>query len=345
MATDAFVDKIGIIKPHPDAERLEICFVRNSQCIIGKGEFERFEKVLKIEEDAKLDITQPWNEPYRRYLGGGGRVKSVRLRGVMSRGLVVSLKEPAVAAALEGVDLDNSLAVCNALGISHYERPSNALGVKCGNLPPGIEKSDEENWQTLHEMDLHLGEEALLTHKVDGSSAVLYYNPHEDKIEFCSRSMTLSTLDDAGRVISNNYINALSPYIPQVKALAKSLNEIVAIRGEVYGNGINGNKVNQDAKKPLGFAMYGVRFPEADEPAKRKGRFRSGWHFLDVNKMISKLGLAPIPTVPVLRVETVTKELLFELSAQPASMGEGTVLNGESWSYKAKSDDYCSKMK
>lgn len=342
MATDAFIDKIGIIKPHPDADRLEICFVRSSQCVIAKGVFERFEQVLKVEEDAKLDTTRAWVQPYRDYLGNGDRVKSVRLRGVMSRGLVVSLKE--LEKELEGVDLDNSLAVCEALGITHYERPCKAQDAK-GNLPPGIEKSDEENWQTLKEDELHLGEEALLTYKIDGSSAVLYYDPHLDTVEICSRSLTLKTLNDLGQPIENNYIKALTPYIERVKALAKSLNEIVAIRGEIYGNNINGHKVNMDAKGPLAFAMYGVRFPESDDPMKRKGRWGSGWHFLDVNEKLQGLNQAPIPTVPVKGTATVTKELLFQLSAEPAVNGEGTVLNGKDWSYKAKSDDYCSKMK
>jgi RNA ligase (TIGR02306 family) len=260
----------------------------------------------------------------------------------MSRGLVVSLKE--LEQELAGVDLENSVAVCEALGITHYERPCKAQDAK-GNLPPGIEKSDEENWQAMKEHELHLGETALITHKVDGSSAVLYYDPHQDKLEFCSRSLTLKTLNDMGQPLENNYIKALSPYIPHVKALAKNLGEIVAIRGEIYGNGINGHKVNQDAKQPLGFAMYGVRFPESNDDRKRKGRYKSGWHFLDVNEKLGKLGFAPIPTVPVIGEAVVTKELLFELSAKPMSEGEGKVLNGESWSYKAKSDDYCAKMK
>jgi hypothetical protein len=91
--------------------------------------------------------------------------------------------------------------------------------------------------------------------------------------------------------------------------------------------------------------MYGVRFPESDDDRKRKGRYKSGWHFLDVNEKLRKLGLAPIPTVPVIGEAVVTKEFLFELSAKPVSEGEGKVLNGECWSYKAKSDDYCAKMK
>lgn len=344
MPTDAFIDKIGIIKQHPNADRLQICFVRNSQCVIGAGEFERFENVLKIEEDAQLDVTRDWTEPFRKYLGSNGRVKSVRLRGEMSRGLVISLKNPLISEALTNIDLTDSTAICNALGITHYEQPCTMLGAK-GNLPSGIEKSDEENWQTMDEADLHLGEKALLTHKVDGSSAVLYYNPHTDQLEFCSRTLTLQTETTDGQQIQNNYIQALTPYIPQITALAKSLNEIVAIRGEVYGNGINKNKANKEANLPLSFAMYGVRFPESNDMRKYFGRWNSGWHFTDVNKMIEKLGFKPIPTVTLLGVETVTKELLFKLSAQPANMGEGTVLNGETWSYKAKSDDYCSKLK
>lgn len=342
MATDAFIDKIGIIKPHPDADRLEICFVRSSQCVIAKGVFERFEKVLKVEEDAKLDTTRTWVQPYRNYLGNGDRVKSVRLRGVMSRGLVVPLRE--VEKELTGVDLENPAAICEALGITHYERPCKTQDAK-GGLPSGIEKSDEENWQTMKEDELHLGEEVLLTHKVDGSSAVLYYDPKNDKLEFCSRTLTLKTLNDMGQPIENNYIKALTPYIPHVKALAKELGETVAIRGEIYGNGINGHKNNKEAKGPLAFALYGVRFPDAADERKRKGRWRSGWHFIDVNEKIQELGFDPIPTVPIKGTAIVTKELLFELSARPAEEGEGTVLNGESFSYKAKSDDYCSKMK
>lgn len=344
MATDAFIDKIGIIKPHPDADRLEICFVRSSQCVIGKDTFERFEKVLKVEEDAKLDVTREWVQPFRNYLGSGDRVRSVRLRGVMSRGLVVSLKEPAVAAALKGVDLEDSKAVCDALGITHYEAPVKDGGAK-GGLPAGIEKSDEENWQTLKEGELHLGEDALLTFKVDGSSATLYYDPAADRLEFCSRNLTLKEMDDMGRPVENNHLNALRPYVGHVKTLAKSLGETVAIRGEVYGNGIQKFKMNPHCGKELGFAMYGVRFPDAADPRKRYGRWKSGWHFLDVNEKFKELGLEPIPTVPILGTATVSKDLLFELSGKPASEGEGTVLNGETWTYKAKSDDYCAKMK
>lgn len=350
MAIDAYIDKISIIEPHPDPEvtSLELCKVRNDTCVIRKGTFEVGESVLKIVEDARLNPEYAWTSPYLGYLGGHYRVKTVKLRGVPSRGLIISLSEPTIQSALAGLDYINATPeqLCEKLGITHYEAITQDQQAKSGSLPTGIEKSDEENWQSLSARELHLGEPALVTKKVDGSSATLYYNPHTNQVEFCSRSLTLKDRTDEGTLIENNYLKALMPLVSKIKQLGNFFNETIAIRGEIYGNGVNGHKANKDAKKPLGFAMYGVRFPEADNEQKRMGRYKSGWHFLDINSTLGVLGESPIETVPVLEyVDSLTLDMLKEYSSRPASDGEGVVLNGMSWSYKAKSDDYCSKIK
>ena len=241
-------------------------------------------------------------------------------------------------------------------GIGHYSPPPPTdLSALRMQLPEGVEKSDEENWQSLDEEDLHLGEECLVTKKMDGSSAVIYYNPQDDNLEICSRSMSLKL------ECHNNYTAALLPYADTVKFLALYTNGPVAIRGEVCGNGINKNKANQDAKMELGFYMYGTRFPSAETIEEQKGRWGQITHFLMVNEFLKDViknketyrdaygdivdNIKTFNTVPIIGEAIITMELLEKYRDMDKDFGEGVVLNGRTFSYKSKSDDYYAAMK
>lgn len=149
----------------------------------------------------------------------------------------------------------------------------------------------------------------------------------------------------------NNYTVAMLPLKDATVALGKFYGEPIAIRGEVCGNGMNGHKANKDAKLPLCFYVYGVRFPQNTDPAIRFGRWKSGRHFLDVVGQARKLGFTEISTVKSLGEFTITRELLREWETAPAEDGEGIVVNG-AWdnkcgtsSYKVKSAYYYAAMK
>lgn len=355
--TDAYITEIGFIKPWPTTMRdgtplpenmlsdnLELAYIKNWQCVIKKGEFTRGERVLYIQPDAQIAKEgTPWADGIRTYLAGNGRVKIAKLRGQFSNGIILKLDD-----VKEWLDEND---VCGSLKISHYEPPApQCLDAASGILPPGIEKSDEENYQSLNKCDLRLGDVALVTRKIDGSSAVIWYDPKNDDLRVASRSLTLK-LDR-----NNNYINACQPYFESVKALGKLLNQVVCVRGEVYGNGMNGNKANLDAKKPLDFAVYGFRLPEHADEAMRYGCWKSGFHFTDLNDWLAMAEknfggeLKRFATVPVLGEAVITEELLKEYEEKPASEGEGVVFNfvyapGAPRSYKDKSADYYAKMK
>lgn len=348
---DVFIATIGHVKEHPNADALELAYVKNWQCVVRKGMFNKGDEVVYIVPDALIDKEQPWAEGFIKYLGSGGRVKTVKLRNQMSCGILISVNDP----IFEGIDLhaDN---LADRLGIGHWTAPiPTDLSALRACLPFGVEKSDEENWQSLDEEDLHLGEKCLVTKKMDGSSAVIYYNPADDNLEICSRSLSLKL------ECSNNYTNALLPYADTVKFLALYTNGPVAIRGEVCGVGINGNNANMDAKQPLGFYMYGTRFPNAETEEERMGRWGQITHFLCVNEFLENViknketyrasfgdivdKIKVFKTVPIIGEEIITMELLEKYRDMDKSFGEGVVLNGKTFSYKSKSDDYYAAMK
>lgn len=402
---DAYIAEINDIKPHPNADKLELAYIKGWQCIVGKGEFKVGDKVLYIQPDAVIyetmshpkvnagifseedaakitgSLTNKWTEGIRRYLAKSGRVKIVTLRGELSNGLIVKLddiKDDFVNNA--GVDLalcgreklndkfeielqagKNFLAkrdivtaatdcepwlLQEVLGIGHYTPPiPQDLSAKSSGMPTGVEKSDEENYQSLDEKDLHIGEQCLATRKMDGSSGTIYYDPKTDTFDIYSRSLCLK------QECVNNYTVAMLPLKDTTIALGKFYGEPIAIRGEVCGNGMNGHKANKDAKLPLCFYVYGVRFPQNTDPAVRFGRWKSGRHFLDVVGQARKLGFTEISTVKSLGEFTITRELLKEWETAPAEDGEGIVVNG-AWdnkcgtsSYKVKSAYYYAAMK
>lgn len=345
MALDASFETVAAVRSVEELAKLDILVVKGWEVLAPKGKYSVGDTVFYVRPDARITKRATWaGEEIRRYLGARGRVKTIRLRGYWSNGMLVDL-EALPKEVVEGKIPKETL--CDYLGIEHYSEPAPSdLSAKANYLPPGIEKSDEDNFQNLNEFPnedgdphWHLGEEVLVTKKMDGSSCTVYYDPDEDVFAVCSRSMWLK------EECVNNYTTATKPYWDKIKELARYLKMPVAIRGEVCGNHINITKPNKDARGELGFYMYGTRFPKLPDLNERMGRWGTKYHFTEINKLFVELGFGPIPTVPILGVETVTREMLFKYKNAPAEDGEGIVVNGSTFSYKDKSDDYYSKLK
>lgn len=395
MTEDVYIEKIKEVKPHDNADRLEVARVRNWDCIVGKGEFKPGDLVIYIQPDAviaeKIDpnsiyltespsmyedyLSNRWADRVRSYLGNGNRVKTVNLRGKTSYGLIIKLEDAKD-------DLINNISYYNALkfgcedetfndafnswredakadwndhfdelielinerldvllGITHYVAPIpqdfNALRE---GLPIGVEKSDETNYQALTDEELHLGEEVLVTRKMDGSSGTIYYNPHTEEFGVYSRSLELKT------ECVNNYTVAMLPLKDAIFALGKHYNEPIALRGEVCGMGIQSKSINPNCKGTPTFFIYGVRFPENENETVRMGYWKSGRHFVDVVQQANELGFKNLKTVACLGNAVITKEQLQKWADAPAKDGEGVVVNGTSFSYKIRSAEYDAKM-
>ena len=119
------VERIGRVWAHDNADRLEMASLEGKDYyfIIGKGEFQAGDVVIYFPIDSVLP---QW---ICEALGLGGklagseqnRVKTVRLRGNLSQGVVAS---PQVfASVLDAAGLQVGADVTEPLGVTKYEPP------------------------------------------------------------------------------------------------------------------------------------------------------------------------------------------------------------------------------
>lgn len=389
MATDAKFDKIQKILPHDNADTLEIAIVSNFPCVVRKGEFKENEWVFYIRDDAKLIgydelkereerdkeaaktgdfVTQDcftcsfqWQDPLLKYLGSGGRVKTIKLRGKTSMGIIlktvtvcpnISNFDDVIASYYNKKISDSeygSTYLEKDFGIKHWTAPQKNVGdlytLHCG-LEDNIPCSDEENYENLDTNDLHLGGVALITKKLDGTSGTVICRP-DGSYAVCTRHNTLKPeYDNIYTKYTKEVVNAGLWY-------AKKYNKVIAFQGEICVSSVQRMNINKD-KDLNDYFVYKCYFPENDNYHLKMGTYGTESHFLNVVKECNENGYN-VKTVPVLGEETVTMELLKEYSDKPASFGEGVVLNIKCndindyssmvWDYKAKSREYLMKIK
>lgn len=398
MATDAKFDKIQKIIPHENSTNLEIAIVSNFPCVVRKGEFKEGEWCFYIRDDAKLlgwdewqerinrdkeaektgdfvtqdgfTSTWQWQDNLLKYLGSGGRVKSIKLRGKVSMGILLKPKD-VIPFPLAYVN-DN---ICNGLntiisnpdsgakfleqnfGIAHWSAPTTGFGsmnVKFCGLPEGLAKSDEENWENLPESDLHLGSECLVTKKLDGTSTTVTCYP-DGKYEISSRSMTFNVESMTEKGEENIYTKFTKDAVKAGIWYAKKFNTIIAIRGETCCGSVQKSSYNKDCKLE-GFFVYGCEFPQKENFFEKHGVYGTDFHWKTILNLIEDEYGISLKSVPIVEEEIVSKELLRKYNEMPWEWGEGVVINvkvedinqsPESlvWDYKSKSREYLMKMK
>ena len=395
--TDARFDRVQKVEHHPDADTLDIVTVSNYPCIVKRGEFSVGEWVFYIREDSKLlgwdewqerinrdreaektgdfvtqdefTCTWHWQDNLLKYLGSGGRVKSIKLRGKVSMGILLSTKTvcPDVLVFDEPVAETFNKTIQNPeygssylekrFGISHWSAPTTGFGsmnVKYCGLPEGLEKSDEENWENLPESDLHLGSECLVTKKLDGTSTTVTCYP-DGKYEISSRSMTFNVESMNEKGEENIYTKFTKDAVKAGLWYAKKFNTIIAIRGETCCGSVQKSSYNKDCKLE-GFYVYGCEFPQKDNFFEKHGTFGTSQHFIPILNLIEDECGIKLKSVPIIEETIVSKELLQKYNDMPWEWGEGVVINvrvddidqvPESlvWDYKSKSREYLMKMK
>lgn len=398
MATDARFEKVQKIIPHDNADSLEIAIVSNFPCVVRKGEFKEGEWCFYIRDDAKLlgwdeyqerinrdkeaektgdfvtqdgfTCTWQWQDSLLKYLGSGGRVKSIKLRGKVSMGILLK-PETVMPYKLTDVN-DNVFNDLNTIisnpdsgsaflekkfGISHWSAPTTGFGamnVKYAGLPCGLAKSDEENWENLPESDLHIGAECLVTKKLDGTSTTVTCFP-DGKYEVSSRSQTfnIESMNEKGE--ENLYTKFTKDAVKAGLWYAKKFNTVIAIRGETCCGSVQKSSYNKDCKLE-GFYVYGCEFPEKENFFEKHGTFGTSQHFIPILNLIEGECGIKLKSVPIIEETIVSKELLQKYNDMPWEWGEGVVINvkvddidqvPESliWDYKSKSREYLMKMK
>ena len=317
----ASVEIVAALLPHNNADSLEIVRVLGYECIVQKDKFVVGDKVILIQPDTLLP-EEPWAEMFRKR---SSRVKACKLRGVWSFGIVLSLTD-----VLSDSDYIKQLNVgddiSEFLGVTKYEPPAPQDFSAAGFLPRGLPKTDEERWQNI--ADLPFGEVCDITLKIDGSSLSVYARKLEDgswETGVTSRTLRLKTECD------NKYIQGVNKYDMMDKLLSycQQHNVSLSLRGELYGNGIQGFGKNPHGQLPLNFAAFSVFNMD-----KREYADPSDDHYYE--KVCAQLN---IPVVPMLEKDVVlTPEHIQKYSSEIDKIDgkpfEGVVVKHAAGSFK-----------
>lgn len=331
----ATIETISRVIPHPKADRLDITTVCGYEAIVVRGSRSLGERVVFVQPDTCLPPDQSWCSDLLKYCGSNRRVKAAKLRDKWSMGIVVGqdqLPDLDLSAYQIGEDISGML------GVTKYEPPLPTNLEAKGLLPHNIPKTDEERWQNLSD-DIPYGQVVDVTLKIDGSSFTAYVVLCEDgsvSRGVCSRSLDLKIQDDA----TNRWVDAERKYgvLDRLEKYCRQHKSSLALRGEVYGQGIQSNSNNPHSQMPQDVAFFSV-YNIDQHKYETKG---SQHHFPAVCKALD------LPMVPLIEQDVVlTPELIrrydSELDSIEGRPYEGVVINHSQGSFKVINKSYDSK--
>lgn len=284
---DVLVRKIDDIYDHPNADRLSLVKVLGYEAVTAKAEdgshrFRKGEYIVYVPEASVVpeDVLKEygfWNtEKDMGLLAGkkGNRVKAIRLRGVLSQGLVF----PTHPDSRDGISEDfsecfnglvyvrrNGTEIAARLGddlaeffeITKYEPPIPVgMSGECVGAFEFAFNYDIENAQNFPGfLD---NDEVEATEKLHGTNFRVTYHPvarHPDIFEGCV-AVTSKGLGQKGIVFKDNEANANVLYVKmareldlpaKVRTLGERLGKRIDLFGEIFGVGVQ--DLHYDTKK------------------------------------------------------------------------------------------------
>lgn len=232
----ASIRHISDIKPIEGADNIELAIVDGWQCIVKKGEFKPNDICVYFEIDSFLPIRPEYEflrkSSYKK-MGDkeGFRLRTIKLRGQISQGLVLRLRDIIHYSSL--MEFDEGDDLTEEFGIVKYEPPIPAClaGKVKGNFPSFIRKTDLERVQNIWNKVKDDDQIYEVTIKLDGTSCTFYLNKGEFGV--CSRNMDLKEDEN------NVYWKMAKKY--DVENILRKLGRNIALQGEIIGEGIQGN--------------------------------------------------------------------------------------------------------
>jgi RNA ligase (TIGR02306 family) len=243
------IDKIDA---HPNADRLELATVKGWQCVVQKGAFKAGDKCLYIPIDSILphSVDEKVFGPDSKVKLSNSRVRTIKLRGAISQGLVVDPRTLGVVNRKVGTD------VTAELGITKYEppvpgQPNKERAVSRKQVNPHFHKyTSIENFKNYpHVFDEE--EIVVVTEKIHGTNFRCGWVPTVantfwkkikkffgmlDPWEFVYGSHNVQLQD---RMLAKTYYgeNVYAKCVKQYD-LKRKIQKGEVIYGEIYGSGI-----------------------------------------------------------------------------------------------------------
>jgi RNA ligase (TIGR02306 family) len=336
----ATIELVTAVTPHSNADALDFVHVLGYDCIVSRGSFAAGDRVVLIQPDTVLPNDRAWCAETLKYTSKG-RVKAARLRGQWSMGLVMPLSILPDCIRLAPFDAEGC-EVSGDLGITKYEPPLPQNQDAKGGLPFGIPKTDEDRWQNIRDLGDLEGELVDVTLKIDGSSFTAFCvlpadsGQEEVAVGICSRSLEMKMDEGA----TNQWLEAarMTNVVAKLRDYCLFHGVSLALRGEVYGTGIQSMAVNPHSRKPRGvafFSVWNVRERRYEGPS-------------DPHYLFNVCEALCLPNVPVMhRDAPLTADLIrrydSELEAINGEPFEGVVVRGKFGSFKVVNKHYDSK--
>jgi len=339
------IRKVRDISPIPGADFIETATVDGWNLIIKKGEFEVDGLGVYFEIDSVLPMDDRYQFLKKVTVTSGGegyRLKTMKMRGTISQGLLLPMS---MFPELEGKEFGDD--VTDDLGVWLYEpkysaRNPNSNGEqKTRYFPPFLRKTDEARIQNhMNYFDLYKGQLWEASLKLDGSSCTiwnydkapyvkqgksnkffvsLYYGVREwikakfanpDTFGVCSRNINLREKEG----------NAFWDIANELSMRTILSGHNVALQGELIGPNIQRNHEKVDKNEFHLFAIFDMDKQEYLLPHER-----TEWLFnndpLDIIKHVPIHGLVDI-------FETCEDVAAMQEFVEGESMNPGTISEG-----------------
>lgn len=319
--------KITIL-PHDNADALELAKIDDYLAVVGKGQFQTGDVALYLPESSILPDNIIEDLGLEGKLAGGtfdkngkknrNRVKAVRLRGVLSQGLVY---QP------EGMELAEGEDYTDTLGVTKWAPPiPSSMNGDVKAAPDLHSYTSIENIKKFPDV-IKEGEEVLFTEKLHGTCTIVAFNPNaidaEDRFQVSSKGHAsrgrslIRDLDDEGKD-KNVYWRMASKYDLEEK-LARLSERYPKQKIQIFGETLGVQDLN-----------YGLQNGELDF---RIFDIAVNGEYVDCNDLNEISNYLDIPQVPVLYQGSYDKQVIEnvatgkeQFTGTEAHLREGGVL-------------------
>jgi len=335
------------------ADKIELAIVDGWQVVVKKGVHTVGEQVVYLEIDSWVPhtlapfLTKESDYP-KIYLNvDGQRLKTIKLRGQISQGLILSLDDANVYqespevfkftkadGTTEILSIDADLT--ELLGILKYEKlsPEVMSGKSRGNFPSCGRKTDQERCQNMKKYITHAidnDEMFEISIKMDGSSFSILKDL-ADEVHVCSRNLS-KKIENEG----DAFVNVARKYDLITKV--QDYETLIQISGELCGPSIQGNKDALTENDLFVFDIFDVKAGKYMSPDDRM-------------KIVNEFGLKHVPilhakvTLKEIGINSIEDMIKFANGAgYNSKIREGVVFKSHDrdFSFKAISNDFLLK--
>lgn len=245
--------KIDRIVPIENADAIETAKLGGWNSVVKKGEYQAGDTVIYCEVDTFLPTsveefsflaprgTKTRINPDTNQEVEGHTLKTMKLRGVVSQGLILPISDFGLTEDSTQEQVDE---VFKKLGVFKYEPPLPAGGAQIGSFPTEARKTDSERVQNLTDEFLQSlnADDWYASEKIDGTSST--FVKRDGKVVVASRNWTVDPE------------TSLQGKMAQQLNLSEIMPEGAVIQGEVFGEGIQQNPLKISGTRLMVFSAH-----------------------------------------------------------------------------------------